>query len=106
MATEAQGSAPVFTVTVEGGGSFTCKGGDRLLIAMERRGASAIPVGCRGGGCGACKVRITKGRYSVGVMSRRHVSEEEQANGVALACRVFPESDLSLRVIAPVRRSE
>jgi Ferredoxin len=34
-----------------------------LLVAMERAGQALIPVGCRGGGCGKCRIRILKGEY-------------------------------------------
>ena len=37
-------------------------------------------------------------------MSRCHVSEEEQAAGVVLACKVFPLSDITLRVIGKCQR--
>ncbi|MFD1691906.1 2Fe-2S iron-sulfur cluster-binding protein [Azotobacter chroococcum] len=49
-----------------------------------------IPVGCRGGGCGVCKVRVVSGRFDFGAMSCRHVSADERGRGLALACRLFP----------------
>ena len=59
----------------------------------------AIPVGCRGGGCGICRIRVLSGDYKTEKMSRKHVSEEEQARGMALACRVYPRSDLRVEVM-------
>jgi ferredoxin len=63
---------------------------------MERQKLSLVPVGCRGGGCGICRVRVIEGTYRTGKMSRRHVSEEDLAKGYALACRLYPTSDLVL----------
>lgn len=78
----------------ETGRSFVCQEGERLLPAMERYGRSDIPVGCRGGGCGVCKVRVTSGRYRTGRMSRKHISSEDAVRGVALACQIYPNDDL------------
>lgn len=88
-------------VTVgDGGVPFDCRPDERVLLAMERRGLFLIPVGCRGGGCGACRVKVVRGAYRTGPMSRRHVSAEESAEGCALACRLYPREDLTL-VLAP-----
>ncbi len=37
-------------------------------------------------------------------MSRQHVSVDEQAGGVVLACRVLPESDLVLSVVGKMQK--
>ncbi|MCG8507224.1 MAG: 2Fe-2S iron-sulfur cluster-binding protein [Sphingomonadales bacterium] len=76
---------------------FACAHDERVLIAMERAGLATVPVGCRGGGCGICKVEVLEGDYRCGPMSRVHVSAAEEAAGAALACKVFPKSDLVLR---------
>lgn len=87
-----------FRITVEGGDApFPCPAQERVLLAMERQGRRCLPVGCRGGGCGVCRVRVTSGRYRTGRMSRAHVSAGDEAAGFALACQLVPKSDLSLR---------
>lgn len=81
---------------------FSCAADERLLVAMERArlmdfGAGwehVIPVGCRRGGCGVCRVRILAGTYTTAPMSAVHVPAEDQAKGYALACCVYPQSDL------------
>jgi len=91
------------------GGRFDCAPGERVLLAMEAQGRHLIPVGCRRGGCGICKVRVRGGEYDTLVMSRAQVSEEEQADGFALSCRLIPKSDLTLSVVNTVwieRRKE
>lgn len=69
---------------------------------MASSGARAVPVGCRGGGCGICRIRVLSGEVERGAMSRSHVTIEEERQGFALACRLFPRSDL---VIEPARRN-
>ncbi len=94
-----------YIITIAGqDGAFACPTTERVLLAMERSGRKMIPVGCRGGGCGFCKVRVLGGRYHTGRMSSAHISESEQATGYALACRIYPESDLLLQVIGPKPR--
>ena len=84
---------------VNGGESFDCAADSDVLRAMECLGRKGIPVGCRGGGCGVCKVRVIEGPYRTGVMSRACVSHEEQADGYALACKLFAEGDVRLQVV-------
>ncbi|MCX5542118.1 2Fe-2S iron-sulfur cluster-binding protein [Paraburkholderia sp. CNPSo 3076] len=78
------------------GEAIVCGRGERVLVAMERSGATFIPVGCRGGGCGVCKVRVLVGRYHTGRMSVRHISPEEGGAGIVLACQLYPVEDLEL----------
>jgi len=93
------------TVHIEDTGEdYACQPGESLLAAMVRLGRRGIPVGCRGGGCGVCKVEITGGQVATAVMSRDHVSAEEEARGCLLACRAFPVSDVSLRVLGRMHR--
>ena len=88
-----------FSITVEDSGErFTCPDGERVLIAMEKQGLRHIPIGCRGGGCGTCRVRVLSGTYRTRKMSRAHVSEADERAGIVLACRLIPESDLVLRL--------
>ena len=37
-----------------------------------------------------------EGQYMTRVMSRAHVTGEEEANGIVLACRAMPQSELRL----------
>lgn len=85
--------------------SFHCGDEQRLLHAMQAQGLGSIPVGCKGGGCGVCRIQITKGNYETHKMSRTHVSEEEERLGIVLSCRVVPKSDLCLR-LAPKPNQE
>ena len=65
---------------------------------MKQAGVRVTVIGCRGGGCGVCRVRVLEGEYHTSPMSREHVSEAEQEAGYALGCCLFPRSDLVLSV--------
>jgi ferredoxin len=97
---------PAYTVTItDTGESYRCTDTRSVLEGMEALGKKGIPVGCRGGGCGVCKVHILSGSFSKRVMSREHVSEAEEASGVVLACRVKPTSDLGLAVLGTMKKN-
>lgn len=94
------------TITLrDNGEQFPCSGERNLLAGMVALGRKGIPVGCRGGGCGVCKVQVLDGDYRRQVMSRAHVSVEEEAQGFALACRTFPQSDLSISVVGKIKKA-
>jgi ferredoxin len=80
--------------------SFACAADKNVLKAMEKLGRKGIPIGCRGGGCGICRVQVIgEGNYHTGKMSREQVTEEDEKKGICLACKLFPESDLQLKVL-------
>ncbi len=83
--------------------SYQCDEVESLLHAMVRLGRKGIPSGCHGGGCGVCKVHVTAGTCRKLAMSRAHVSEQEEQDGIALACRVYPTSDVDLKVLGKMR---
>jgi len=83
---------------------FACAEDQNVLRGMELLGRKGIPVGCRGGGCGVCKIHVLDGRYTTRRMSRACVSEAEEAEGILLACKVFPLSDLNIRVLGHLHK--
>ncbi|WP_353234614.1 2Fe-2S iron-sulfur cluster binding domain-containing protein [Diaphorobacter ruginosibacter] len=95
-----------FTVTIdETGESYHCPDGRSVLEGMEALGRKGIPVGCRQGGCGVCKVQVLEGHFTRRVMSRAHVSAEEEAGGCVLSCRIKPSSDLRVRVVGAMKKN-
>ncbi len=90
-----------FIISIEDSGEeFTCSSERNVLKAMEQLGRKGIPVGCRGGGCGVCRVQVVGGgRYRTGRMSRAQVPAEDEEKGICLACKLFPEADLRLKVL-------
>lgn len=87
-----------YTVRLESGEQFACAETEKVLSAMERAGVMTIQVGCRGGGCGACRVKVISGEFEVLRMSIKHVCPEDAEQGYALACRIFPRSDLLIGI--------
>lgn len=88
---------------VDTGEEFFCREDQHLLQGMQtfqlgKKMLEAIPVGCRGGGCGVCRIKIHAGEYEAKKMSRKHIPEDIQASGVALACRIYPRGDLDIDV--------
>lgn len=83
---------------------YACADGTTLLAGMEALARRGIPVGCRGGGCGVCKVRIEAGQVRTDKMSRCHVSAADEAAGLVLACRAYPCSDLRLSAVDKLAR--
>lgn len=83
-------------VDVAGIGRIPCAEGISVLRAMAAAGRSLLPVGCRSGGCGVCRVRVACGRYRTGLMSRAEVSAEDVEAGIVLACQLYPLTDLEL----------
>ena len=84
---------------------FFCAEEQHLLQGMQsfRLGMpmlEAIPVGCRGGGCGICRIRILAGEHEAKKMSSKHIPAQDQVMGLALACRVYPRSELSIEVLS------
>jgi len=97
---------PKFDICIQDTGEhFACNDTRSVLEGMESLGRRGIPVGCRNGGCGVCKVHITAGTYVARVMSREYVSVEDERAGHVLACRVRPSSDLQLQVIGKMKKN-
>jgi ferredoxin len=72
---------------------FACRQDQDVLSAAVRAGIRVLTVGCRGGGCGICRIAVCEGSYTCGRMSKRHIPEGGERR-LALACRVYPSSDL------------
>jgi ferredoxin len=90
-------------VTIDNTGEvFRCGEDVHLLAAMEQARCHGIPVGCRNGGCGACKVAIQSGAYETRKMNRAVVSAEEETARRVLACKTYPRGQLVVRALGRV----
>lgn len=94
---------PASTGDGAGGGEVvvSVRDGALLIAAFVGQLHAAIPVGCRGGGCGVCRVQVIEGEYEAKRMSRRFVTEEEARGGVVLACRMVVTGDVTVRCCPP-----
>jgi len=87
------------------GETYDCHPDESVLVGMARFGKRGIPVGCRGGGCGVCKVEVVSGNYAIGAMSHAHVDDLDVAARRALACRTFPAGDLVVKVVGKLEKN-
>ena len=90
---------------VNTGETFHCTHDRHVLAGMEQLGRKGIPVGCRNGGCGVCKVRVLEGNVERRKMSRAVIAADEEQDGYALACRIYPRSDLRVDVVGKMVRA-
>jgi benzoate/toluate 1,2-dioxygenase reductase subunit len=82
-----------FTRFVEG------RPGETVADASYRVGIN-IPLDCRDGACGTCKCRVQSGEYESGDYIEDALTEEEAAEGLALACQMRPKTDLVVDIFA------
>ena len=95
-----------FEVLIEDTGEkYRCSSTESLLSGMERLSKKGIPVGCRGGGCGVCKIKVSHGNIEKRIMSRAHISESDEEQDFVLACRVKPLSDVHLCVVGKMQKN-
>jgi ferredoxin len=91
---------------VQTGETYACAETETLLQGMARIGRKGIPVGCLNGGCGVCRISVPLGQVRcIGPMSRTHVSEDDEAKGVCLACRVAPVASVEVDVVGKLRKA-
>ncbi|MGB8859243.1 MAG: 2Fe-2S iron-sulfur cluster-binding protein [Ilumatobacteraceae bacterium] len=94
-------------VTLEDSGlQFRCRDDENMLVGMRYHGPDGVQVGCRGGGCGVCRVQVLSGTYTAKKMSKAHITEDDLGHKIVLSCRIFPTSDLSIRLCPKPQHSD
>ena len=83
-----------FKIEVNGKEIFV-KENETILNASIRQ-AGDIFVGCKGGACGMCKIKIMSGETVDGYYSKSALPDEEYASGYRLACQSKPVTDMSM----------
>ncbi len=73
--------------------------GETVADASYRVGIN-IPLDCRDGACGTCKCRVQSGDYDGGDYIEDALTEEEAAEGLALACQMRPKTDVVVDIFA------
>src|SRR5271163_5298770 len=76
-----------------------CRSDETIADACYRVGIN-IPLDCRDGVCGTCKCRVESGQYDRGNYLADALTEQEVAEGLALACQTRPKTDLVVGVAA------
>jgi ferredoxin len=79
------------------GHTVMCGPGESVLTAILRSGASVM-FGCRGGGCGTCKMRLISGRVDHGRCSAAVLPGEERESGWFLSCQARALTDLTVEL--------
>lgn len=69
--------------------------GQTLLEAALAAGIP-YPHGCKSGRCGSCKSRLIEGEVEMLQHSRFALSDAEKADGLILACRALPQTDITV----------
>lgn len=78
---------------------ISVKANETILNASIRQ-AGGIFVGCKGGGCGMCKIKVISGKTVDGISSKSVLPDEDHRAGYRLACQSKPVSNM---VIEPCR---
>lgn len=74
------------------------------LLRISIREKGGIPFKCGGGLCGTCKCLIEVGRENTDAIKpkeRKHLSEEQFAQGWRMACQTFVLGDVSVSWPSP-----
>lgn len=72
---------------------------EKDLLKGARSQMVKVPYGCANGGCGVCKVKVTKGQYEMKAYSNRALTDEERNEGNVLLCKTYPLSDIQAEFI-------
>ena len=77
-------------------------GRDGDTVANAAFGAKInIPLDCNDGVCGTCKCRVKSGSFDMGdEYIEDAITDEEIAQGFALACQMVPKSDMVIDILA------
>lgn len=87
-----------FEISFEGQAQRFRAAADRTLLAsLVADGVTVLSIGCRSGGCGVCRIKVVEGAYRSMAMNRARISREDEDEGIVLACRIIPASDLHVR---------
>ncbi|WP_223280818.1 benzoate 1,2-dioxygenase electron transfer component BenC [Streptomyces antnestii] len=71
---------------------------DETVADASYKARINIPLDCRDGACGTCKVLCESGSYDGGDYIDEALTDDEAALGYALPCQMTPRSDLVLRL--------
>lgn len=78
---------------------IAARNGETVADAAYRLGIN-IPLDCRDGACGTCKCRVEAGSYDGGSYIEDALTDDEAAQGFALACQMRPKTDVVVAIPA------
>ena len=91
-----------YTITLEGGQSFSCADDTYILDAAEEAGID-LPSSCRAGACSACAAKLLGG--SVDQSDQSFLDDDQIAQGFALLCVSYTTADCNLNADASAELS-
>ena len=92
--------AGVYTITLSPVGDAVACGPEESVLAAILRSGARVVFGCRGGGCGTCKMRLISGQVEHGRCSAAVLLEEEKVYGWFLSCQARALTDLAIELTA------
>src|ERR1700692_4479770 len=79
---------------------FIACGPDETVADASFAAGVNIPMDCRDGACGTCKCHAESGDFDAGTYIEDALTEQEFAQGYALACQMRPRGDLVISIAA------
>lgn len=81
---------------------------DSNLLRVSLREQGGIPFKCGAGLCGTCRCLIEQGREyldAVKPKERKHLTEDDIANGYRMACQTFVKGDVAVSWVPKENRT-
>jgi len=88
-----------FKIKIRNSSEIEVDEGNTILESALDQGID-FPHGCRTGNCGACKSKKITGDIEMSPFSEFALDEDEEAQGLILACRAVPWSDCEIEILS------